>query len=355
MSEDLSVGIAGYGLAGAVFHAPLVAATPGLRMAAIVTGNAERAAQAARDHPDARVVGSVEEMLAAGLDVVVVTTPNRHHVPVALAALEAGAAVVVDKPMAATAADARRLADEARRRHLLLTVFHNRRWDGDFLTVRRLRDEGRLGEVVRFESRFERWRPELAAGAWRELGSPEEAGGVLFDLGSHLVDQAIELFGPPASVYAEVAARRPDARVDDDVFVALEHPGGVRSHLWASAVAGAPGPRFRVLGLGAAYLKEGLDPQEAALRAGGRPGDPDWGRDELDGRLVAGNAVATVPTERGACEAFYAALVAAVRDGAPPPVSAEDGVRVVEILEAARRSAENGDVVALAPSPRAPE
>jgi predicted dehydrogenase len=347
MSEDLSVGIAGYGLAGSVFHAPLVAATPGLRVAAIVTGNAERAAQAARDHPGASVVGSVEEMLAAGVDVVVVATPNRHHVPVALAALEAGAAVVVDKPMAATARDARRLADEARRRNLVLAVFHNRRWDGDFLTVRRLRDEGRLGEVVRFESRFERWRPEVDAARWREQADPADAGGLLFDLGSHLVDQAIELLGPPASVYAEVAARRPGAQVDDDVFVALEHPGGVRSHLWASAVAGAPGPRFRVLGLGAAYVKAGLDPQEAALRAGGRPGDPDWGRDELDGRLVAGDAEEAVPTERGAYEAFYASLVAAVRDGAPPPVSAEDGVRVVEILEAARRSASQRDVVVI--------
>jgi predicted dehydrogenase len=286
-------------------------------------------------------------MLAAGVDVVVVATPNRHHVPVALAALEAGAAVVVDKPMAATSRDARRLADEARRRTLVLSVFHNRRWDGDFLTVRRLRDEGRLGDVVRFESRFERWRPQVDAERWREGPDPADAGGLLFDLGSHLVDQAIELLGPPASVYAEVAARRADAQVDDDVFVALEHPGGVRSHLWASAVAGAPGPRFRVLGLGAAYVKDGLDPQEAALRAGARPGDPEWGRDPLDGRLVAGESEERVLTEPGAYEQFYAGLVASLREDVPPPVSPEDGLRVIEVLEAARRSASDRDVIVL--------
>ncbi|HVE68932.1 MAG TPA: Gfo/Idh/MocA family oxidoreductase [Solirubrobacteraceae bacterium] len=250
----------------------------------------------------------------------------------------------MDKPMAATSRDARRLADEAERRNLVLTVFHNRRWDGDFLTVRRLRDEGRLGDVARFESRFDRWRPEVAAGRWRELADPADAGGLLFDLGSHLVDQAIELFGPPASVYAEVTARRPGAAVDDDVFVALEHPG-VRAHRWASVVAGEPGPRFRVLGLEAAYVKAGLDPQEAALREGARPGDADWGRDARDGRLVAGERCETVETERGAYESFYAGLVSSLREDVAPPVSPGDAVRVVEVLEAARRSAAEACVV----------
>jgi len=347
--EELKVGIAGYGLAGAVFHAPLIAATPGLRVAAIVTANPQRAQRAGREHPGARVVGSVEAMLEEGVDLVVVATPNRHHAAVALAALEAGAAVVVDKPLAPSARDGRRVVEAAQRHGRPLSVFHNRRWDGDFLTVRRLVEEGRLGDVVRLESRFERWRPTVDAGRWRELADPADAGGLLFDLGSHLVDQAIALLGPPVSVFAEVEARRPGAAVDDDVFVALEHPGGVRSHLWASMVAGALGPRFRVLGLEGAYVKEGLDPQEAALKEGARPGDPGWGREppSLHGRLVAGEAQETVETAPGAYERYYAGMVEAVRDGAAPPVAASDGLRVVEVLEAARRSAATREVVVL--------
>jgi predicted dehydrogenase len=345
VTADLRAGIVGYGLAGAVFHAPLIAATPGLRVAAIVTRNPERAAQAAREHPGARVVGSVDELLHGGVDLVVVATPNREHVPVALAALEAGAAVVVDKPMAATAADARALAEAAERRGRPLTVFHNRRWDGDFLTVRRLRDEGRLGDVVRFESRFDRWRPEVAAGRWRELADPADAGGLLFDLGSHLVDQAVVLFGAPVSVYAEVAARRPGAVVDDDVFVALEHPGGERSHLWATMLASEPAPRFRVLGERGAYVKAGLDPQEDQLKAGKRPGDAGWGEDPEPGRLAAGDASEPVPTEPGAYERFYASVAGALRDGAPLPVEPGEAARVIEILEAARASAREHRVV----------
>ena len=261
-----------------MFHAPLVAATPGLRVAAVVTRNPERRERAERDHPGVRVVAEVAEMLAE-VDIAVVATPNREHVPVARAALDAGVHVVVDKPLAVTASEGRELVEEAHRAGRVLTVFQNRRWDGDFLTVRRLLERGALGQVVRFESRFERWRPKIAPGAWRESGDPREGGGLLLDLGSHLVDQALVLFGRPRSVYAEVERRREGATVDDDVFVALEHDGGVRSHLWANVVAAAPDSRFRVLGLEAAYVKDGLDPQEAALRAGARPGDPGWGRE----------------------------------------------------------------------------
>jgi scyllo-inositol 2-dehydrogenase (NADP+) len=348
VEADLRVGIAGYGLAGAVFHAPLIAATPGLAVSAIVTGNPERRERAAREHPGARIVGALEEMLGE-VDVVVVATPNREHVPAARAALGAGADVVVDKPLAVSAAEGRELVDEARRAGRLLTVFQNRRWDGDFLTLRRLIGGGELGRVVRFESRFERWRPEVPAGAWRERGDPAEGGGLLLDLGSHLVDQAVELFGRPRSVYAEVERRREGAATDDDVFVALEHAGGERSHLWAGVVAGAPGPRFRVLGLGAAYVKDGLDPQEAALGEGARPGDPGWGREPQErwGKVVAGESEQRVETDPGAYEAFYAGLVAAIRNGATPPVDAGDAVAVLELLEAAGRSARERRVVEL--------
>ncbi|HEU4698924.1 MAG TPA: Gfo/Idh/MocA family oxidoreductase [Gemmatimonadales bacterium] len=361
MSADpLRVGLIGYGLAGRSFHAPLVAATPGLRLAAVVTRDAERRAQAAREHPAAALVGTADALWALGdrLDVVVIAAPNRAHVPLATAALEAGLAVVVDKPLAATAADGRRLLEAARRHGRLLTVFQNRRWDGDFLTVRRLVADGALGAVHRFESRFERWRPVPKPG-WRERAAPEEAGGVLYDLGSHLVDQALCLFGPVARVYAELDRRRPGAAVEDDAFVALEHASGVRSHLWMSAVAAQPGPRFRVLGSRAAYVKHGLDGQEARLRAGERPPAPaaagagapadDWGVEPRErwGTLGAEGAVAPVETARGDWRRFYAGLVAALRAGAPPPVDPADAVAGLAVLEAARRSAAGGGAVSL--------
>jgi len=307
----------------------------------VVTSNQERARQAHEAHPGVVVVDSAERLWerAGELDLVVVASPNRTHVPLALEALEAGLAVVVDKPLAATSAAARRLVDEARSRGLLLSVFQNRRWDGDFLTLRRLLAERALGTVYRFESRFERWRPAPKPG-WRESGDPAEAGGVLFDLGSHLIDQALVLFGPVVQVYAEVDRRRPGVKVDDDAFVALTHASGVRSHLWTSLVAAEDAGRMRVLGSHAAYVKHGLDVQEAALRGGARPGSSAWGREPPGhwGRLGAGDEWVPVPTERGDYPAFYAGIATALRTGAPPPVDPADAVAVLEIIEAARRS-----------------
>jgi predicted dehydrogenase len=348
MPEDLRAGIVGYGLAGSVFHAPLIAATPGLAVTAIVTGNPERRERAQREHPGAAVVEHPEEMLDS-VDVAVIATPNREHVRLARLAFDAGVDVVVDKPLAVSAAEAREVVEEAERAGRVLTVFQNRRWDGDFLTVRRLLDRGELGRVVRFESCFERWRPQVKTGAWRERGDAAEGGGLLLDLGSHLVDQARVLFGHPVAVYAEVERRREGAEADDDVFLALEHPDGVRSHLWANSVAADHDLRFRVLGLDGAYVKDGLDPQEAALGDGARPGDSGWGRerDERWGRLFTGEDQRTVETEPGAYELFYAGLVAALREGAPVPVDPRDSVAALEVLEAAARSARERETVTL--------
>ena len=193
------------------------------------------------------VPGTAQLFGLAALDVVVVASPNRTHVPLAIEALDAGFHVVVDKPLAASAADAARVIATARARGRLLTVFQNRRWDGDFLTLRRLVHDGRLGRVFRFESHFDRWRPDVKPG-WRMSDAPEEAGGLLFDLGSHLIDQALVLFGPATHVYAELDRRRPGVTVDDDSFVALRHASGVRSHLSMGALVAQLGPRFRVLG-----------------------------------------------------------------------------------------------------------
>ncbi|NUR91827.1 MAG: Gfo/Idh/MocA family oxidoreductase, partial [Nonomuraea sp.] len=203
--DDIRVGLVGYGVAGAFFHAPLIHATPGLTLGAVVTRNPERAAEMAARYGAEAV--SEAEALAGRCDLVVVASPNRTHVTTAAWALTEGLPVVVDKPLAATADEGRRLVKLAAERGLMLTVFQNRRWDGDFLTVRGLVEGGELGRVLRMESRFDRWRPE-PKGGWRESGGPEDVGGLLYDLGSHLVDQALRLFGPARQVYAETDVRR---------------------------------------------------------------------------------------------------------------------------------------------------
>ncbi len=350
----LRVGLVGYGLAGSVFHAPLIAATEGLALDTVVTSNPERQQQARAAYPDVRLAATADELLgrADELDLIVIASPNRTHVPLATVALETGLPVVVDKPLAGTAAEARELAALAEERGLLLSVFQNRRWDNDFLTLRRLIDEGGLGDVYRFESRFERWRPQLKGG-WRESGDPAEIGGLLYDLGSHVVDQALVLFGPVTHVYAETDIRREGAQTDDDTFIALTHASGVRSHLHVSATTAQLGPRFRVLGSKAGYVKHGLDPQEAALRDGARPG-PGWGTEpeELWGRVGAGESPVTgggtpVPTLPGDYPAYYEGVARALLDGAPNPVTALEAAAALDVLEAARRSAREKVTVTL--------
>ncbi|MGW6543235.1 Gfo/Idh/MocA family oxidoreductase [Streptomyces massasporeus] len=350
----LRVGLVGYGLAGSVFHAPLIAATEGLALDTVVTSNPERQQQARAEFPDVRLAATPDELFdrAAELDLIVVASPNKTHVPLATTALKAGLPVVVDKPVAGTAAEARALAALAEERELLLSVFQNRRWDNDFLTLRKLLNEGELGDVWRFESRFERWRPK-PKGGWRESGDPAEIGGLLYDLGSHVVDQALVLFGPAASVYAETDIRRPGAETDDDTFIAITHTGGVRSHLYVSATTAQLGPRFRVLGSTAGYVKYGLDPQEAALRDGLRPG-PDWGAEDesLWGRVGSGESPVTgggrpEPTLPGDYPAYYAAVAKALLEGAPNPVTAREAAAALDVLEAARRSAREKVTVTL--------
>jgi predicted dehydrogenase len=345
---DLRVGLLGYGIGGAVFHAPLIAATPGLRLDAVVTGNPERQAQARADHPSAAVVAAPGELWDRDLDLVVVATPNGTHVELATGAVDALIPVVVDKPLATSAADGRALVEHARERGVPLTVFQNRRWDGDFRTIRQLAASGQLGEVYRFESRFERWRPTPKEG-WRESGGTADGGGILNDLGSHLIDQAVELFGAVSTVYGEVDVRRPGVRVDDDAFVALTHTSGTRSHLWMSAVAAQLGPRFRVLGSRAGYTRYGLDGQEAVLRAGGSPADEGWGTElpHTWGVLGTEEDHRRIPTLPGTYEEFYAGVRDALVDGAPLPVDPASSVHVLEVIEAARRSARTGEPVRL--------
>jgi len=345
------VALIGYGLAGEAFHAPLIAADPDLELAAVVTTNPQRRAAVAERHPGAELLDRPDEIWARprDFDLVVVASPNATHVPLARAAIEAGLDVVVDKPLAASAAEAAELTAHAEARGRLLIPFHNRRWDGDFLTLQRLVELGALGDVARFESRFERWRPEVAADRWRESAAPQDAGGLLYDLGVHLIDQALVLFGPAAEVYAELDARRAGAQVDDDVFVAITHTNGVRSHLWASMIAGHLGPRLRALGTSAAFVKDGLDVQEAQLRAGLTPRDPGYGVEDPAawGALHAGDETQTIETEPGRYGGFYAGVVTALRGGAMP-VQPQDAIAALAVIDAARTSASEGRVVTLA-------
>lgn len=348
--STLAVGLIGYGLGGSAFHAPLVAATPGLRLAAVVTRDADRAAQVKARYADARVVPDVDALWAMKdtLDLVVVSAPNVTHVPFARAALGAGLHVVVDKPFATTAGEARDIGALAERVSRLAIPFQNRRWDGDFLTVLQLLRDDALGEIHRFESRFERLRATVKP-VWAAPGAAERAEGIVYDIGSHLIDQALTLFGPVAEVYAELHRRHPQVVVEDEAFISLVHAGGVTSHLHMSAAAAQPGARMTVWGSRAAYVKHGLDGQEAALRAGGVPGSPGWGAEppELWGAVGAGEALHRHPTASGAYHAFYAGVERAIRNGSPPPVTIGDAIAYLDVIEAAHRSARERRVVSM--------
>jgi predicted dehydrogenase len=352
----LRVAIIGYGVAGSVFHAPLVSSTPGMEVSAIVTTNPERREHAREDFPEAALLDSAQEIFdnAGRYDLVAVAALNPAHAPLATAALESGLPTVVDKPMAISTQEAQALIATSERTGVPLTVFQNRRWDGDFLTVRRLLNENTLGPITRFESRFERYRPTVRPDAWREQTPLAQGGGLLWDLGAHVIDQALVLFGRPARVYAEMPLRRQGAVVDDDSFVAVTFESGVTAHLWMSVTARILGPRFRLHGLRGSYEKYGLDPQEDQLRSGRRPGGDGWGREPQQswGWLltdVAGVAVdATAETLTGAYDRFYAG----VRDtltgtGRPMPVDPRDALKTVEVIEAAIQSAQRNEVVAL--------
>jgi predicted dehydrogenase len=347
----MRVGLIGFGLAGTAFHAPFISTTTGLQLTAIVTSDPARQTQARQAYPAARVLSSADEIWRepTQIDVVVIAAANVAHVPLAMAAIVAGLPVVVDKPLAASAAEGRALVAEARRQGVPLTVFQNRRWDGDIQTLRRLLSAGELGDPIRFESRFERWRLEARTG-WRGSAAPSQAGGLLFDLGSHLIDQALWVFGPAAAVYAELDRRRPGSDVDDDVFLAISHRSGVRSHLWMSILASQLGPRMRVLGTKASYVKFGMDVQEDALRRRETPGGPGWGEEAEPhwGQLGTDERRRAVPTAPGSYGEFYRLLEESLRLGGPMPVDPDDSIAVLDVIEAARLSARDRRVIALA-------
>lgn len=356
--KEYHVALIGYGLAGSVFHAPLISRTEGMQLKAIVTSSPERMSQAKHDFPGVTIFATTSEMFAnkRDYDIVVIAAPNKFHHPLAKESLEAGLATIVDKPMATSVAQVKQLMELSQKLNIPLSIFHNRLWDNDFLTVRKLLDKNILGPISRFESRFERYRPAVKTSAWRESASSDDAGGLLFDLGSHLINQACFLFGTPLSVYAEVAKRRPGAAVDDDAFVALQFPNNITAHLWAHSLAKIKGPRFRVNGLNGTFEKFGLDPQEEALKAGKRPGDSNWGVEAesqwgtlsttYDGISFEGK----VQTEPGRYEDYYANVRDALQGNGDLAVKPADALLTARIIEAAFESASQQKVVVFAQS-----
>src|SRR4051794_2319563 len=340
--DRITVGLIGYGLAGAVFHAPLVEAEPRMRLAAVVTSRKE---QVERDLPAVRVVGGTEELLAdSDIELVIVASPNTTHVPFASAALRAGKHVVIDKPFAPSLDEADGLIALAEEKGRLLSVFHNRRWDDGFRTARHCIDQGMVGNVAHYEVHFDRFRPAIKQG-WRE--QPLKGSGLLYDLGPHLIDQALVLFGLPQAVTADVLTQRPQAVMDDYFHVILDY-GRVRAVLHAATLVYRPGPHFILHGDAGSFTKFGLDPQEAALKAGQRPGMPGWGGTTEHGVLArADGTETTVETLPGCYEAYYAGIAASLRDGAPPPVAAGEARDVMLVLEAAIRSATERRTVAV--------
>jgi predicted dehydrogenase len=337
IAAPIRTAVVGFGISGKVFHAPLVAADPQYSLDVIVTADPARAAEAARLYPQARIVPTPEAMFAqtGGLDLVILGTPPHTHFDLAATAIAHGLHVVVDKPFVPTTAQGEKLIALASEAGVQLTVFQNRRWDADFLTLQKLLRDGALGEVRTFESRFEWWRPE-GFGNWRDTVSLAEGGGILHDLGAHLIDQAVQLFGPVAESYGETANHGPAPEgADTEAFVSLLHESGVRTRLWMNGMAAQVGPRFHVLGSESGYTKWGLDGQEPALAAGMTPSDPAYGVDPQKswGVLGVDGAATPVPAERGAYPRFYTELATALHGHGSAPVDPAQSLEVLRIIE----------------------
>ena len=344
--EPVRWALAGYGAGGRTFHAPLIRSAAGLNLVAVVTGSPDRQAQVRADDPASTTVPALEDLPALGVVGVTITTPSATHAPLAHQALDLGLHVVVDKPFALNGAAAAELVAHAERAGRVLVPYQNRRWDSDLLTLLRLLEDGELGRVHRFVSRIDRFRPVKSS--WHGAGA-EQGGGVLLDLGPHLVDQATHLFGPVRSVHAELQTIRPGAGAEDEVELHLEHINGVHSTLAAGLASAAPGPRLQVNGDRGGFVIDGFDIQEDQLKAGHTPAGlgQEWGVEPESawGRLFTADGHRVVPSERGAWDSYYPAVARAVLGEAPPPVDPQDAVRTAQVLDAARQSAAHGRVV----------
>jgi predicted dehydrogenase len=337
------VGLIGFGLAGQVFHAPTIRAVPGLELVCILERSGSRAKE---KYPEVRIARTIEELLAdKTITLCVIGTPHNTHFDLARRCLLAGRDVVVDKPFTVTLQEAEELIALAKEKQRLLTVYQNRRWDGDFLTVKKILESGSLGRVVEYESRFERFRPELRPASWRER---EEAGsGMLLELGPHLVDQALQLFGTPLAITGKTFRQREGSRVDDAFDVCLEYPQ-VRAYLRARIIAYKPSPHFLVHGTNGTFVKYGMDPQEEWLKAGAEPEGERWGEDPEEhwGTLtLVGGSGQKVKTEAGDYTGFYRNLLHALVEKTRPAVTPEEAWRTMRVLELAQQSSREGRTI----------
>lgn len=344
--------LAGYGAGGRVFHAPLISSAPDLELAFVVTSNPDRQGLVRQDHPGTGTVAQLAELADGQVAGVTISTPSGTHVELAHRAIDLGLAVVVDKPFALTATDAAELVEHAQSAGTVLVPYQNRRWDTDFLTVAALIQDGSLGRVHRFESRIDRFR--AVAPGWSNTGGLADGGGTLFDLGPHLVDQAIHLFGPVDTVYAELSTFRPGAGAEDDIQVNLRHHSSVLSTLSAGKVSAAGGARLVLNGSHAGFVIHGFDVQESQLKAGHSPATlgEKWGVEPTSayGSLIDGPTGRSqmIVSRRGRWDSFYPAVAAAVRGTGTAPVAAQDAVATARVLDAARVSATHGSVVKVA-------
>ena len=348
MTNPINVGLVGFGHAGRVFHAPLIHANPNLRLSHILE---RRGDEAQKRYPAAKIVRDMESLLhESSVHLIVVATPNTSHLEIAALALQAGKHVVVDKPFTITSADADELIAVSMKVGRVLSVFQNRRWDGDFLTVRQLLDQGAIGRLAEFHSRYDRFRPGVRPSAWREQSGP--GSGVLFDLGSHLIDQAVVLFGNPTGIYADVSMQRDGAVAVDNFEVQLQYPN-LKVTLHAGSLVCEPSPRFLLYGARGTYQKFGLDPQEEALKQGGIPGGPGWGEDPSDawGTVTHCNGKlsrAKYRTLAGDYSAYYTNVYRAITGHEELAVKPEQSRNVIRLIELAEQSALEGRVVSCA-------
>ena len=342
------VGLLGFGMAAKAFHAPVIRGVDGMELAAVLQRRGDEASQ---KYPQVRVVRTLDEMLSdKSIDLCVIATPNDSHYSYAKTCLEAGRHVVVDKPLTPTLAEAEDLARLARERGSLLTVYQDRRYDGSFHTVRKLVESAVLGDIAEYEARYDRFRPEPRANAWREQAD-FPAAGVLWDLGPHMIDQALVLFSEPSAVSATAIRQRKTSRVDDAFDVSLQYPW-LRVTLKARIIAYAPGPHLLIHGTGGSFIKYGMDPQEAALRGPDCPDGLDWGEswglepEENWGTLsLVSGETRKVPTERGDYRAFYANVRDVIEKGAPLDVTPQQFLGTMRAIVLAHKSSRERRVV----------
>ncbi|SFN55390.1 oxidoreductase [Xenorhabdus japonica] len=337
MSDFLKVGLVGYGYASKTFHAPLIAGTSNVELVAISSSDADKVK---KDWPTVSVVSSPEALFNdPNIDLIVIPTPNDTHYPLAQKALAAGKHVIVDKPFTITVEQAQSLKKQAEEANLLLSVFHNRRWDSGFLTVQSIIKENKLGTLKYYESHFDRYRPSVRQ-RWREAAGA--GSGIWYDLGPHLLDQAVQLFGKPQAITTDLGMIRPSAETADYFHAQLIYPD-LKVVLHATMLAAAESPVYTLHGMAGSYTKYGFDPQEERLKAGERPPRADWGYDARNGyvTLSQGEDLVTqvIPTMPGNYGAYYAAVRDAILFGKPNPVTASEAILIMKLIEAGEKSA----------------